>query len=147
MRPRCERGGAGLHGWRAGRGSDGGKYNRNVKSRSLAFAALLFVAGCSKGIDTLEDVKRGAIADVGKRADVGNMNVTVDSVSFRGKEADATVTFSAKAGGPGMTMQYTLEKAGTEWKVKERKQGHGMAAAPAVDPSQPLPPNHPALPP
>ena len=114
---------------------------------SARFQYFLLLAGCSKGIDTLEDVKRGVIADVGKRADVGNMNVSVDSVSFRGREADATVTFSAKQGGPGMTMQYTLEKAGTEWKVKEKKQGHGMEAAPgAVDPSQPLPPNHPAMP-
>ena len=115
-----------------------------MKFNVAACAALLFLAGCSKGIDTLEDVKRGVIADVGKRADIGNMNVSVDSVSFRGKEADATVTFSAKGGGPGMTMQYTLEKAGVEWKVKERKQGHGMQAPP-LDPSQPLPPNHPAM--
>ena len=116
-----------------------------MRFKSAALGALLLLAGCSKGIDTMEDVKRGVIADVTKRADVGNMNVSVDSVSFRGKEADASVTFSAKAGGPGMTMQYTLERAGTEWKVKERKQGHGMAA-PAIDPSQPLPPNHPAVP-
>jgi hypothetical protein len=116
-----------------------------VKYCSVALAALFVLGGCSKGIDTLEDVKRGVIADVSKRADVGNMNVSVDSVSFRGKEADATVTFSARQGGPGMTMQYTLERAGSEWKVKDRKQGHGMAAPP-IDPSQALPPNHPALP-
>jgi hypothetical protein len=119
-----------------------------VKFPAVALAAALFSAGCSKGIDTLEDVKRGVIADVSKRADVGNMNVSVDSVSFRGKEADATVTFSAKQGGPGMTMQYTLERAGSEWKVKDRKQGqgHGDTQALPIDPSQPLPPNHPALP-
>jgi hypothetical protein len=118
-----------------------------VKLQYAAFAAILLLIGCSKGIDTMEDVKRGVIADVGKRADVSNMNVSVDSVSFRGKEADATVSFSAKEGGPPMTMQYTLEKAGTEWKVKDRKQGHGTEGAPgAVDPAQPLPPNHPAMP-
>ena len=117
-----------------------------MKSKSLALCAFLLLAGCSKGIDTMEDVKRGVIADVTKRAVVGNMNVSVDSVSFRDKEADATVTFSARAGGPGMTMQYTLERAGAEWKVKERRQGHGMAA-PTIDPSQPMPPNHPAVPP
>lgn len=115
-----------------------------MKVKSVALCALLVLAGCSKGIDTMEDVKRGVVADVAKRADVGNMNVSVDSVSFRDKEADATVTFSAKAGGPGMTMQYTLERAGTGWKVKDRKQGHGMAA-PTIDPSQPMPPNHPSV--
>jgi hypothetical protein len=121
-----------------------------VKFPAAALAAALLFAGCSRGIDTMDDVRRGVIADVSKRADVGNMNVNVDSVSFRGKEADATVTFSAKQGGPGMTMQYTLERAGNEWKVKERKQGQGhgdgMESAPPIDPSQPLPPNHPALP-
>ncbi len=115
-----------------------------MKVKFVALCALLVLAGCSKGIDTMEDVKRGVVADVAKRADVANMNVSVDSVSFRGKEADATVTFSSKAGGPGMSMQYTLERAGKEWKVKEHKQGHG-AAAPTIDPSQPMPPHHPSL--
>lgn len=115
-----------------------------MKPLFAVLCGLTLLTACSKNIDNMEEVKRGVIADVAKRADVGNMNVSVDSVSFRGKEADATVTFSAKQGGPGMTMQYTMERSGDEWKVKGRKQGHGMEA-PAIDPTQAVPPNHPPM--
>lgn len=110
--------------------------------------ALLLLAGCSKNIDTTEAVKQGVIKDIAKKVDVQNMDVNVDSVSFRDKEADANVSFRPK-GGPAsqsITMSYSLERQGDEWHVKSRNlQSHEQSVAPQG--SQPgavaLPPGHP----
>ena len=103
------------------------EYNRNVKSALICLAALS-VAGCSKNIDTPEAVKEGVIKDIAKKVDVGSMDVNVDSVSFREKEADAKVSFRPK-GAPGsqaITMNYVLERQGDEWHIKSRNmQAHG----------------------
>jgi hypothetical protein len=130
-----------------------------VKSAALCLAALL-LAGCSKNIDTTEAVKDGIIKDISKTIDVGTMDITVDSVSFREKEADATVSYTPK-GAPGaqaMVMSYALERQGDEWKIKSRSMltPHDQAATgqtnlppghpgvSAVPPGTPLPPGHPA---
>jgi hypothetical protein len=130
-----------------------------VKSAAICLAALL-LAACSKNIDTTEAVRDGIIKDISKTIDVASMNVTVDSVSFREKEADATVSFTAK-GAPGsqaMVMSYALERQGDEWHIKSRSMvtphdqpqsgqtalppGHpGVTGAPP--PGTPLPPGHP----
>ncbi len=92
-----------------------------MKSAAICLAALL-LAGCSKNIDTPEAVKEGVIKDIAKKVDVGSMDVNVDSVSFREKEADATVSFTPK-GAPrsqSMTMNYALERQGDEWHIKSR---------------------------
>lgn len=82
------------------------------------------------------------------------MDVNVASVSFRGKQADATVTFNAK-GQPNaaMQMKYTLEKKEDGWHIM-RRQGdaaaHGgnmMSAPPPGEGGQrEMPPNHPPVP-
>jgi hypothetical protein len=142
-----------------------------VKSAAICLAALL-LAGCSKNIDTPEAVKDGVLKDIAKKVDVGSMDVNVDSVSFREKEADAQVSFMPK-GAPlsqAITMNYVLERQGDEWHIKSRTMnmrggnmqggnmhgqqptgqatlppGHpGVSAAP--DPGTPLPPGHPQLP-
>lgn len=119
---------------------------------------LLALAGCAnKNVDSLEAVKQGVIRDISKNVNVGAMDVNVVSVSFRDKEADAVITFAPK-GGPaaqGLTMNYTLERRGDEWHIKNRSsmQGHG-AQAPAGSDMQSgdmsespdnLPPGHPPL--
>ncbi|MBV8819136.1 MAG: hypothetical protein JO022_12315 [Acidobacteriaceae bacterium] len=117
-----------------------------------AFAAF-FLAGCSKSIDTPEAVKQGVIRDLSKRVDVQNMDVNVNSVSFRGKEAEALVSFAPKGGNPssGLTMRYTLEREGNEWRIKGRSQGdlnrhtQGMTEHPGEGGQMQLPPGHPAL--
>lgn len=115
--------------------------------------AALFLAACSKNIDTPEAVKEGVIKDIAKKVDVGSMDVNVDSVDFRENEADAKVSFKPK-GGPvsqSITMNYVLERQGDEWHIKSRDmETHGKqpaAAAPgASDASgQALPPGHPAV--
>jgi hypothetical protein len=128
-----------------------------VKSAALCLASLL-LAGCSKNIDTTEAVRDGIIKDISKKVDVGTMDVNVDSVSFREKEADATVSFTPK-GAPrsqSMVMSYALERQGDEWKIKSRSMltphdqvpgqtglppGHPGASSPGE--GTPLPPGHP----
>ena len=131
-----------------------------MKTVALCIAALL-LAGCSKNIDTTDAVRDGIIKDISKKVDVGTMDVTVDSVSFREKEADATVSFTPK-GAPrsqAMVMSYALERKGDEWKIKSRSMlsrhdqvqpgqtsrppGHpGISATPGA--GTPLPPGHPS---
>jgi len=139
-----------------------------VKSALVCLTALLF-AGCSKNIDTPEAVREGVLKDIAKKVDVQSMDVNVDSVSFREKEADAKVSFRPK-GAPttqAITMNYTLERQGDEWHIKNRSmQGHDQAAqaqgqAPAAGqgalpaghptvapgtPAGPLPAGHPTVP-
>jgi hypothetical protein len=100
------------------------------------------LAGCSKNIDTPEAVKEGVIKDIAKKVDVGAMDVNVDSVSFREKEADAKVSFKPK-GAPtsqSITMNYALERQGDEWHIKSRN----MQAHEQQQPGETvLPPDHP----
>jgi hypothetical protein len=134
-----------------------------VKQAILCLAALL-LAGCAKNIDNPEAVKEGIIKDIAKKVDVGNMDVNVDSVSFRDSGADATVSFRPK-GAPtsqSMTMNYQLERQSGEWHVKSRNmESHGEqpVKAPPLQPGQttlpaghmavnggtPLPPGHPGV--
>lgn len=113
-----------------------------MKLAPICFAALC-LAGCSKNIDTPEAVKEGVIKDIAKKVDVQAMDVNVDSVSFREKEADAKVSFKPK-GAPtsqSITMNYALERQGDEWHIKSRNmQAHeqqqpGQAALPAGHPA------------
>jgi hypothetical protein len=132
-----------------------------VKSAAICLAALL-LAGCSKNIDTPEAVKDGVLKDIAKKVDVASMDVNVDSVSFREKEADAQVSFMPKGAtrSQAITMNYVLERQGDEWRIKSRTMevhgqtqpgqaalppGHpGVSAAP--NPGTPLPAGHPQLP-
>jgi hypothetical protein len=119
---------------------------------ALAFAVLL---GCSKNIDTMDSVKQGVLRDIPKDVNVGAMDVNVVSVSFRGQEADAVVSFAPKGGRPMMSMNYTMERKGNEWHIKKRSTGdlqrHASQAAPGAGTAPPLtggetemPPGHPS---
>jgi hypothetical protein len=114
-----------------------------VKLAPICLAALC-LAGCAKNIDTSEAVKEGVIKDIAKKVDVQSMDVSVDSVSFREKEADAKVSFKPK-GAPSaqsITMNYSLERQGDEWHIKSRNMlTHDQPGAPG---STALPSGHPA---
>lgn len=105
------------------------------------FIAALVLAGCAKNIDTPDAVKQGVIKDIAKKVDIQNMDVSVESVSFRGKEATAKIGFRPKGGDPkqSITMSYTMERQGDEWHVK----GRNMQRHEEVAPGSPLPPGHP----
>jgi hypothetical protein len=125
-----------------------------VKLASICLAAV-FLTACGKNIDTPEAVKAGVLKDIATKVDIQNMDVNVDSVSFREKEADAKVSFRPK-GGPAsqsIVMNYSLERQGDEWRIKNRNmQGtHTQPAAPggaapgsAAPNGEALPPGHPA---
>jgi hypothetical protein len=121
-----------------------------VKSALLCLAAIL-LAGCSKNIDTPEAVKEGVLKDIAKKVDVQSMDVNVDSVSFREKEATAKVSFKPKGApsGQSIVMDYQLERDGDEWKIKGRTMegsAHGQAGADAGGGTQtPLPAGHPTV--
>ncbi len=135
-----------------------GRYNRVVRFAPVGFVALLLLAGCSKNIDTMDAVKQGVVKGIPKDINLGAMDVNVVSVSFRGKEADAVVSFAAKGGPPMMTMNYTMERSGDEWKIKKRAASDIQKHAAPADAAQPmpeaptgstggmnLPPGHPGL--
>ena len=112
---------------------------------ALICLAALCLAGCSKNIDTPEAVKEGVLKDVAKKVDIQAMDVNVDSVSFREKEADAKVSFKPK-GAPAsqsITMTYSLERNGDEWRIKTRNMQSHEQQQPTA-PGQPaMPPGHP----
>jgi hypothetical protein len=122
-----------------------------------ALAAVLVSGGCSRNIDTLDAVKQGILKDIASKVDIRSMDVNVDSVSFRGQEADAQVSFSPKGGGPSqaITMKYGLERQGDEWRIKSRNMqmheqaAHGQTTLPPGHPATggntPLPPGHPSV--
>ena len=104
---------------------------------------MLCLAGCSKNIDTPDAVRDGVLKDVAKKVDINAMDVSVDSVSFREKEATAQVSFRPKgapAGSQAITMNYELERDGNEWKIKNRNMEGHQNAQPG---SSQMPPGHP----
>ena len=103
------------------------------------FAAVLALAGCNRGgIETKEAVRQGVVDYIASRTNLNmaSMNVDVTAVTFKGNEADATVSFAPKGSGAaqGMSMRYTLERQGKRWVVKGKsdKGGHGAGMGGAM---------------
>jgi hypothetical protein len=116
-----------------------------VKSASLCLAALLLWS-CSKNIDTSEAVKEGVLKDIAKKVDVGSMDINVDSVAFRDKEADAKVSFRPKgaATSQSIIINYVLERQGDEWRIRSRSmQAHEQSVPSGQPDPEALPPGHP----
>ncbi len=106
--------------------------------------AALLLAGCAKKNDTPEAIKQGVLRDISKSFNVSNMDVVVDSVSFRDKEADATVTYMLKGGSAsqGMTMRYVMERHDDgQWYIKSRASSAGAGGDGAAGA---MPAGHPA---
>lgn len=125
-----------------------------IAAAALTMGALILCA-CAQKNDTPEAVKQGVIRDLAKKFDMTKMDVIVDSVSFRDKEADATVTFAIKGGSAsdGMTMNYVMERHDDgQWYIKSRASAASAAAPPVGAPDaatsatgSKLPPGHPDL--
>jgi hypothetical protein len=115
--------------------------------------------GCNRASQSQEAIRAGVIDYVSTKVNIGAMDVDVTSIDFKGKEADATVSFRAKGADPasGLQMLYTLEQKGGKWVVKDKAQAggspHGAAMNPGGEPANPhgnpgagqLPPGHPRL--
>ncbi len=98
-----------------------------MKLALFGASSLLLLTGCSnRNLDSQEAVKRGVINELSKSKNINmsSMDVNVLSVSFRDKEADAVVSFVPKGGTAeqGLTMNYTMERQGSEWHIKSRAQ-------------------------
>ena len=110
-------------------------------------AVVLLAAGCSRNIDTPEAVKQGIVNDLAKRMDIQNMDVSVDSVSFRDREADAVVSFAPR-GSPrsqGMSMRYKMQRTGNQWHIASRSSGDIQRHAQGAEGGSQLPAGHPPL--
>ena len=117
------------------------------------------LGACAQKNDTPEAVKQGVVRDLAKKFDMSKMDVIVDSVSFRDKEADATVTFAIKGGSAaqGMTMKYVMERHDDgQWYIKSRASAESAGAPPVGAPGEGapdaasgsqsnLPPGHPGI--
>lgn len=124
---------------------------RLLVTLAVAFCAL---TGCNRASQSQEAIRQGVIDYVSSRVNVGAMDVSVISIDFKGKTADALVEFKAKGSqaGGGLQMRYTLEQQSGKWVVKDKAQAggapHGAGAAPGAGGgmgSGELPPGHPPL--
>ena len=120
------------------------------------------LAGCNRASESKEAIRESVINHVSGKVNVGSMDVEVTSISFKGNEADASVSFRPKGAGPGagLQMQYTLEQKGGKWVVKDKAQAGGSphgAINPGAGSTNPhggtgatgatgeMPPGHPPL--
>ena len=113
--------------------------------RISAVLLLLFsLAACNRGENNKDAVRQGVINHLSKAGlNVAGMDVSIASVQFNGKEADASVSIAPKGNAAsGMSMKYHLQQQGSEWVVVGRPGGgdnpHGGAMAPAA-PAAPNP--------
>ena len=119
----------------------------------LAAIALLscVFTGCNRASESKEAIRESVIAHVSSKVNVGSMDVDVTSISFKGNEADATVSFRPKGAGPssGLQMQYTLEQKSGKWVVKDKAQAggspHGAMPSGGAAGGGEMPPGHPPL--
>lgn len=106
---------------------------------SAVLLVLLALAACNRG-ENKDAVRQGVINHLSKAGlNVAGMDVTIASVQFSGKEADATVGIAPKGGGAqGMSMKYHLQQQGSEWVVVGKAgggdSGHGGAMGAAPNP-------------
>jgi hypothetical protein len=115
--------------------------------KTALIAALVTLAACTKDIQNPDAIRTAMVDYLDSRPDKMGLavNVQVSSVTFTsgGKEAHATVMFTPKAGGGGMSMPYTLDRKGDKWVVRAHAEGgenpHGAAGLPS------LPANHPPV--
>jgi len=126
-----------------------------VPKQLLYFATVvLAIVGCSKPASQDKASVQKALVDylAGRSGiSVESMDIEVTSVTFRGTEADAQVTFKAKGSTDAsnlMQMKYVLEQKDGKWTVKGRSGAseHGGGAgdpggAPQGMPA--MPPGHP----
>jgi hypothetical protein len=112
--------------------------------------------GCNRANQSKEAIRQGVIEYVSGKVNVGSMDVDVTAISFKGNEADATVSFRAKGAdaSSGLQMQYTLEQKSGKWVVKDKAQAGGSphgapmnpgAGSPHGEAGGALPQGHPPL--
>lgn len=98
------------------------------------------------------DAIRAAIEDHvrnDRSVNMAAMDMSVDSVSINGNQAQANAAFRLKQGGPGMAMTYFLERQASGWVVMRSQPSDGQSAHPPTDnihPGMGASPAPPAMP-
>jgi hypothetical protein len=117
----------------------------NLPTLIAACALVALCGGCGRPAETPEAVRQAVIDHVSTRVNLASMDVNVSAVSFKGETAEATVEFRPKdgTGGPGIQMNYTLERQGSKWSVKSKSDAGGSPHGGGMMPGQQLPPGHP----
>ncbi len=95
--------------------------------------SVALLSGCKKDIQNNDAIKQGIQNYLAKRSDMLAMDVSVTNVTYQNDQATATVRFQAKGNdspSAGMTMQYILERKGSEWVVKGRAGGDAHTGMP-----------------
>jgi len=105
-------------------------------------AAICLLAACKKNIQTKDAVQAGINeylkakqATTGLNMDLMKVEVSALQFADDGNSAQATVTFTPKAGGAGMSMPYALDKKDGKWVVRAHAEGenpHGGMGAPPM---------------
>ncbi len=118
---------------------------------TVALGVLL--TGCGANIQNKEAVQKGIVEYFQKNKEsiglnLDQMTIDVMEVSYKGKEAIATVAFRIKNSAvntAAMQMKYTLEEKSGKWVVKGKSgaDAHAPGAGGDAPPTGVLPPNHP----
>jgi len=124
--------------------------------KRLVLTVALLTAACSKNIQNPEAVKQAIITYLNAKSaqtglNMANITVDVTALEFDRDSARASVNFRAKGSdqATGMTMNYSLDRKGDQWVVRERADSgsnpHG-GAVPRSVPEGSAPPPESALP-
>jgi hypothetical protein len=95
-----------------------------------ALLLALCLIGCNRASQDKDAVRQGVIDYLnGRKVNLEAMDVSVKSVQFNGKTAEAAVSIGLKGGSPEQTMSmtYKLEKQDSKWVVvgRQEAQPHG----------------------
>ena len=117
-------------------------YNQCVKWIAFVLAALV-LSGCSKTIDNQQAAQKAVDDYFTGKPELRSMSARVQSVIFRGSEADALVMVTGKGADPAtaIPIPYVLERKSAGWEVKGPSKS-AMAGHAAQNGGQ-MPPGHP----
>ena len=113
----------------------------------VLFGFLILFAGCKKQESDADAIRAGINQHLSglKTINLAAMDMTVNSFSVQGNQAQAQVEFRPKTGAPagaGMQINYTLEKQNGIWVVQNTQPAGGSIQhpGPGADPNQTMTP-------
>ena len=105
----------------------------------VAFAAVVILAcGCKQQQSEADAIRAGITQHLASlnTLNLGAMDMDVNDVAIKGRQARAQVTFRPKTGAPpgaGMQVAYQLEKRDSAWVVVKTEAAGGMIEHPAAN--------------
>ncbi len=123
---------------------------RRVIPNLLLGVTLFSVASCKAKPDEKQAIRTGVMnyLNTRKSLNISAMDINVTQTAINGSQAQAQVDFRLKnsaPGGPGMQVNYNLEKRGEEWVVVKSEPSGGSLQHPVpgeMPPGTALPPGH-----